>query len=727
MAARTSLFWITAFLWTACSTTAAAAQSEPVRHSVEQETTSELFNGINLDGWDGDPNRWSVVSGTIRGANSGSVPSSTYLFTKKSYREFRLIFEVKQTRDEGFSSMHSAVCALGERFTDVGENRWGFKGPLIMVCNDWGIWDAYRRNRTYPANHRGQYRVAAENVGDWNRVEILVTGNRIRQVVNGQLAMDFTDSAEMLQPSPIGLQLHKNDRPQEFRFRNLVISEAPNDKLLTLRKPNILFIMSDDHAATGIGAYGSRLAPLNPTPNIDRLASEGVRLANCFCTNSICTPSRATIMTGQYSHKNGVHTLIGRIPVEKQTLSRLMKEAGYETAIVGKWHLAAEPATFDFYSVLPGQGWYHNPEFRVRGPLPWPKNTKRVKKHSSDAITDISLNWLKERRQTEKPFFLMHHFKAPHDNFENAERYDFLYDDVDIPEPDSLRNRGKHGPFDRAAYGTSVSKRNKRRNMGQHMFVDKKLSDEDYTTQSYQRYLKKFLRCVKGVDDNVGRLIRYLEETGELENTIIVYTADQGFMLGEHDYIDKRWMYEESLRMPFIIRFPARFNGGTVNEDMINNVDFAPTLLELAGASESVAKLPPQSAMQGRSFVQNLVGTTPDDWPTASYYRYWMHMAHHDNPAHFGIRTQDQKLIFFYGRRLNDKWFWNPNSYQSTEPYWEFYDLKSDPHEMNNAINDPTYASTIEDLRAQLYELRAKIGDTDAQFPEIREMLQNAR
>jgi len=194
----------------------------------------------------------------------------------------------------------------------------------------------------------------------------------------------------------------------------------------TARKPNILYIMSDDHTSTGVGCYGSRLAYLNPTPNIDRIAKEGVRLANCFCTNSICTPSRATIMSGQYSHTNGVYTLIQELPHRKHNLPRMIKAAGYETAMIGKWHLKLEPKTFDFYTVLPGQGWYHNPEFRVPGPKPWPKNTMRVKKHSSDAITDISLKWLKNRKQKDKPFFLMHHFKAPHDDFENAERYDFL-------------------------------------------------------------------------------------------------------------------------------------------------------------------------------------------------------------------------------------------------------------------------------------------------------------
>ena len=475
-------------------------------------------------------------------------------------------------------------------------------------------------------------------------------------------------------------------------------------------RPNVLFIMSDDHAATGIGAYGSRLAPLDPTPTIDRLAREGVRLTNCFCTNSICTPSRATVITGQYSHVNGVTTLNGQIEPARQHLARLMGDAGYETAMIGKWHLKAEPAAFDYYTVLPGQGSYFNPIFRVRGKKPWPENTYRVAKydnvHSSDAITDISLRWLKNRALKDKPFFLMHHFKAPHDNFENAERYDWLYNDVDMPEPDSLWNRGNHGPLGREPYGTSVGKRNPRRNMGDHMFVDDSLSEESYKREAYQRYIKKFLRCVRGVDDNIARLIAHLEQTGELDNTLIVYTADQGFMLGEHDYIDKRWMYEESLRMPFIARYPKSIPAGTTVDAICNNVDFAPTLLDFVGVSKP-------DFMQGRSFLPMLRGqAAPENWPTASYYRYWMHMAHHDNPAHLGIRTADHKLIYFYGLPLDA-----PGAKpEPTPPHWELYDLAKDPREMNNVIADPAYIDIRETLQSELLALQNRVGD---QMPPI--------
>lgn len=495
-------------------------------------------------------------------------------------------------------------------------------------------------------------------------------------------------------------------------------------------KPNILYIMSDDHAAHGIGAYGGRLAKLNPTPNIDRLAAEGVRLSNCFCVNSICTPSRATIMTGQYGHKNGVTTLIGKIPADRQTLAIEMKKAGYTTAMIGKWHLSAEPAAFDFYTVLPGQGLYFNPVFRVRGPKPWPNNTitsaKHESVHSSDAITDVSLKWLKQwsRGKDRRPFFLMHHFKAPHDNFENAERYDWLYEDVEIPEPEanSLWERGRHGPVGYPQYGTSVGKRNTRRNMGHHMFVDEQLGEVAYKREAYQRYLKKFLRCVKGVDDNVGRLVAQLRELGELENTIIIYTADQGFMLGEHDYIDKRWMYEESQRMPFIIRHPQSLPAGRVVDDIVNNVDYAPTLLHLAGVATDA--MPEQ--FQGRSFLPNLGGNTPADWKTTTYYRYWMHMAHHDNPAHFGIRTKSHKLIFFYGRRLNPAWYWQPDKAVDTRPHWELYDLRNDPHEMKNIYGTRGAEQLTATLKQQLFALRESVEDTDADYPEVAAALKLA-
>ena len=478
------------------------------------------------------------------------------------------------------------------------------------------------------------------------------------------------------------------------------------------KRPNILYIMSDDHAAHAISAYGSRLAKVAPTPNIDRIAQEGILFENCFCTNSICVPSRATILTGQYSQTNGALDLGGGLEPERQYLPRLMKQAGYETGMIGKWHLKQEPAAFDYYCVLPGQGSYFNPILRESGGQ-WPKNERRFagydSRHSSDVITDVSLGWLKSRDRS-KPFFLMHHFKAPHDNFENAERYDWLFEDVDIPEPESLWNSGNHGSQATKGMGTSIGRRNKRRNMGVHMFVDKSLPDEQYKRTAYQRYLKKYLRCVRGVDDNIGRLFAYLEKSRQMDNTVIIYTSDQGMMLGEHDFIDKRWMYEESMRMPFLVRYPKMIKSGMRTDEIINNADFAPMILELAG-------LETPDYMQGRSFVGLLQGRTPLDWPKSTYYRYWMHMAHHDNPAHFGVRTKEYKLIFFYG--LNYK----KGGPKPTQPGWELYDMKNDPHEMNNLYGQPKYSNVVKKLKAELLLLRKKYNETDDKYPHIQKVI----
>jgi len=476
-------------------------------------------------------------------------------------------------------------------------------------------------------------------------------------------------------------------------------------------RPNILFIMSDDHATNGIGAYGGRLANLNPTPNLDRLAREGMMFTNAFCTNSICTPSRATLMTGQYSHTNGVKTLDGSIEPARQHLARLIKEAGYETAMVGKWHLQTEPAAFDYYAVLPGQGSYFNPILRISDRGDWPDNVQRFAAydslHSSDVVTQISLDWLAGRDKS-RPFFLMHHFKSPHDNFENAERYDFLYEDTVIPEPASLWRIPNHGSEATKGTGTSVGKRNTRRNMGHHMFVDPELTAEAYKHAAYQRYLKKYLRTVRGVDDGFARLMAYLEETGELDDTVIVYTSDQGFMLGEHDYIDNRWMYEDSLRVPFLVRYPRLVKAGSTAGAIVNNTDFAPTLLEIAGVAAP-------DYMQGRSAVPILRGETPPDWRTATYYRYWMNMTHHDNPAHYGIRTKDYKLIFFYGLPLDAAGALDTR----TQPGWELYDLREDPYELNNVYGRPQYAEATKQLKAELLRLKDEIGDSDEKYPEL--------
>lgn len=498
----------------------------------------------------------------------------------------------------------------------------------------------------------------------------------------------------------------------------------------TTAKPNILFIMSDDHCAQAIGAYGSRLAKLNPTPTLDRLAAEGMLFEQAFCTNSICTPSRACIMTGQYSQANGVLTLDETLPPEKHYLAIEMKKAGYQTAMIGKWHLVAEPAHFDYYKVLPGQGKYFDPAFHEKGRGDWPKNTVQHQGHSTDVITDLALEWL-DRAPTDKPFFLMLHYKAPHDMFEHAERYASYLEDVEIPEPESLYEQPQfgsvatRGPDDSLVHriGTSVSKRHPVRNYGGDFKVDPNLPDREYTHQAYQIYLKKYLRCVKGIDDNLARLFARLRQQNLMDNTVILYTGDQGFMLGEHDYIDKRWMYEESMRMPLIIRYPPEIKAGARTDLLVNNTDFAPTMLELAGVQYP-------RYMQGRSFAAALSGEEPEDWRKATYYRYWMHLTHHDVPAHFGVRTRRYKLIFYYGLALpqyrgRKSMTWLAKSFlvEPTPPGWEFYDLQADPRELVNQYRNPAYREVIAELKNELRRIRAELNETDERYPDFQKVI----
>jgi arylsulfatase A-like enzyme len=486
-------------------------------------------------------------------------------------------------------------------------------------------------------------------------------------------------------------------------------------------RPNILYIMSDDHTSQAVGAYGSRLAALNPTPTIDRLAREGVMFENAFCTNSICSPSRACVLTGQYNHVNGVYDLRGKVPVEQQYLAIEMKKAEYHTAMIGKWHLKVEPAAFEHYCVLPGQGKYFNPEFRIRGDQKWPKNKIKFDgMHSVDAITDLSIAWLKDGWDQDRPFFLMHHYKSPHDYFEYAPRYESYLADTEIPEPEnmwkrnpkfgSLATRGENDELI-PHIGTSIGRRNPRRSYAADFKIDPALSDEAAKRAAYNVYLKAYLRCVKGVDDNLKRLFDHLTEAGQMDNTLIIYTGDQGFMLGEHDYQDKRWMYEESQRMPFLVRYPKSIPAGIKTDAIIENVDFAPTMLAFAGV-----KTP--EYMQGQSFREICeTGKETPGWKQSAYYRYWMHMAHHDNPGHVGIRTKDHKLIFYYGAGYGPKDVRTP-------PAWELYDLKNDPSENVNQYDNPKYAAIAQSLKRQLAEKRIQIGDTGADYPEIEGVIQ---
>ncbi len=499
-------------------------------------------------------------------------------------------------------------------------------------------------------------------------------------------------------------------------------------------RPNIIYIMSDDHTSQAIGAYGSRLAKLNPTPTIDRIGKEGIIMENAFCTNAISTPSRGCIITGQYSQTSGVLDLATPLPVESQYLPIEMKKLGYQTAIVGKWHLYNQPEMFDYYNVFYGQGEYFNPVLCEKGMTETIKKGgkelpgRRYKGHSSDIVMDITLDWLKNKRNKDQPFFLCHQFKAPHDKFEYNPRYEEYLEDVFIPEPESLWDNQNNGSVATRGYndslidtiGTSVSKRQFKGSMGQITGTDFSLPDKEFTRATYQRYLKMYLRCVKGVDDNVKRLFDYLEAEGLMDNTIIIYTGDQGFFLGEHDYIDKRWLYEEAMRMPFMVRYPKEIEAGSRSSAIVNNVDYAETIIDMAGG-----KAPKQ--MQGESFKEILYneGKEPKGWKQDTYYRYWMHMIHHQNPGHFGIRTKDYKLIFFYGVDYTER----PDQSQfafstiQTPAAWELYDLRKDPHEMNNVYGDPAYAKVTADLKRRLLKLRKDLNETDDNYPHIQEII----
>jgi arylsulfatase A-like enzyme len=528
----------------------------------------------------------------------------------------------------------------------------------------------------------------------------------------------------------------RTDKRITFRLPLLAaLAMAVSPVLAASGPPNIIFIMSDDHAANAVSAYDRRLAGVFQTPNIDRLANEGMRLDAMFAANSICTPSRASIMTGQYSHVNGVKTLKDDFDRDRDNLAKRLQGAGYQTAMVGKWHLHTEPSGFDYYNVLPGQGLYHDPKLKEIGDE-WKDHARGGKVYEgyvSDVITDVALEWL-EGREQEQPFFLMLHHKAPHGLWEPAKRHETAFADIDIPEPDSLFNRGNHGPGQDVIidgkkgqqFGSSVSRRMEGRGLVTRMLKEDwptgplELDGYDWkevTSAAYQKYLKEYLRTLVAVDENVGRVLDYLDETGLAENTIVIYTSDQGMLLGEHDYYDKRWIYEESIQMPFVVRLPGQIPAGSARDDLLTNVDITPTLLEFAGAEV------PES-MQGESFKSGLLDTEAEVGHEAIYYRYWMHMSHHFVPAHYGIRTKDHKLAFFYGLPLDA----SGAMPAPTQPFFELYDLARDPLEMDNVYSNEDYAGLRSELKVQLLQLKEELGDTDEAYPElmaVREALWN--
>nr|MDO8113089.1 sulfatase [Candidatus Sigynarchaeota archaeon] len=524
------------------------------------------------------------------------------------------------------------------------------------------------------------------------------------------------------------------------------------------QRPNILFIMSDDHAFHAISCYtrpGSQRQQINSTPNLDRIGDEGMRFENCFCTNSICTPSRAVILTGKYNHHplNGVMTFL---PMDNTlpTVAKDLQAAGYQTAIFGKWHLGLGPdhcpTGFDDWKVLPGQGDYFDPVFLLKDPVvPGGKPVKETG-YATDLITDFTIDWLKHRDQ-QKPFFLMCHHKAPHRPWLADKKHAKMFKDMDLPLPASFNDD----------YSSSQAKKNARMRIerdfdsgdvkvippigtgvNERLAVPDpaKLSSYELETYDpiteeptgeiirfsslqerkiwlYQRYLKDYLRVVAAIDDNVGRLLVCLEKQGILDKTLIIYTSDQGFFLGDHGWYDKRFMLEESLRMPFLVRYPPEIKPGIVNHDLVLNVDFAETWLDFAGES-----IPPE--MQGRSIRPILQGKTPSDWRTSMYYRYWMDGdGAHDTTAHYGIRTVGQnrsemKLIFYYadGMGIADCNQWRPNKSKGevAVPHpreWECFDLQKDPFELKNVYKDPKYQRTINALKKELRSLQLQLGD----------------
>jgi arylsulfatase A-like enzyme len=469
-------------------------------------------------------------------------------------------------------------------------------------------------------------------------------------------------------------------------------------------RPNIIFIMSDDHAAHAISAYGSQV---NTTPNIDRLAREGLRLDHVFVTNSICTPSRAAILTGQYSHVNGV-TVFNRFDSSRQTVAKLLQAGGYYTGMIGKWHLGSDPQGFDRWEILPGQGAYNDP-------LLYTKDGEKTYKgrYVTDVLTDLAIDFVKSR-PAGKPFFLMWHHKAPHRNWIPDEAHRKQFEGRWIPEPPTLwdtwatRTDALHENQQRVFFDMTRSDLKLKPPAGMEgpelmkwlmgkpdeVTIDAAgspvtLRGEALARWKYQRYMQDYLATIQSVDDGVGRLLEYLDQAGLARNTIVVYTSDQGFFLGDHGLFDKRFMYEESLRMPFLVRWPAGIKAGSVAGAMALNIDFAPTFLEAAGL-----RVPPD--MQGRSLLPVLRGKTPPDWRTSMYYRYYHDPGDHNTAAHYGIRTLTHKLIYFWKK-----------------DQWELFDLEHDPFEMHNLYGQPGHETITANLKAELARLKNAIGDRD--------------
>lgn len=467
-------------------------------------------------------------------------------------------------------------------------------------------------------------------------------------------------------------------------------------------RPNILFLFSDDHAQHAISAYGSKV---NQTPHLDRLANEGARFTNSFVTNSICTPSRATLLTGQYSHKNGV-PVFNRFDGSRDHVAKHLQAAGYHTGVVGKWHLGSDPTGFDRWIVLPGQGAYWNPQFLVPG------HRLTIEGHCTAVTADLGIEFL-ETRPKDKPFFLMLHQKAPHRAWEPDERNKTLFKDKVIPEPETLwddyATRPAALPENEQTVARDLTRRDlkleppadlqtpQQRNMWlnvkpMEVVVDgKTLTGQELVRWKYQRYMRDYLACVQGLDDSIGKVLDYLDRTGLAANTYVFYSADNGWYLGDLGLYDKRFMYEPGLRTPLLVRGPG-IRPGITPEQFAANIDLAPTFLDLAG-------LPVPDFMQGRSLAPLLKGAAPADWRTTVYYRYYHDPGHHNTRAHYGVRTANHKLIYY----------WKKDAY-------ELFDLAADPTEQRNLLfgegaKSPEVAVKFDELRKELARLQQEYQD----------------
>ncbi|PWH83276.1 sulfatase [Algibacter marinivivus] len=481
-------------------------------------------------------------------------------------------------------------------------------------------------------------------------------------------------------------------------------------------RPNVIYIMADDLTTQAISAYGGIYKDIAPTPNIDRIASEGMLFQDVLCTNAICGPSRAAILTGNYSNRNGYYKNEsgGKFDIEKWTFPQEFQKNGYQTSLFGKWHLGTEPQGFDvfkYHNSAGQQGHYWDPVYNMNG-----EDTK-LEGYSTNLSTDFAMNWLQEGRKKDAPFMMVLQYKAPHRPWQPDTKYEKLWEDIEMPYPDTFNDDYKGREltagdtemtmdyFSRRDMKFEEPANLKGKEKIKWAFYGAKsgeivqpegLSREEGKKWRYQTYIKDYLACVKSVDDNIGRVLDYLDANGLTENTIIVLTSDQGFYLGDHGFFDKRFIYEESIRMPFMVKYPKLVKAGSVNEDIITNIDFAPTLLDLANIKTT-------QQMQGKSFKSMLSGKTPKDWTQAMYYHYYEFPYWHHVQPHYGIRTQKYTLAHFY---------YNID-------VWELYDLEKDPSQMNNIINDPQYSNVIADLKNQLKDLM-KISGNDKSLADFR-------